>query len=322
MNPSSTLILTNSADTTSDYLCDELLSSGINFIRFNTDQHCRKAILTYKNETPNLQWADISLYPSQVSAVILRRPEMPETRLQGDYHTKKHVAGEWSEALEGFLAHIDEKLWVNHPSRNCMASHKIEQLTRAKNSGLRIPATLVSNHQATIKNFIHSQGEVIVKPLASGFIERENGDSIIYTQSFQRHHYHLLEKNLDCPVLFQKRVHKALDVRVTALDKKLIAVGMKADGSDGIQRLDIRRNNMIDVEYSVIDIPPIVSTSIKFLLDGYHLRFAAIDFCITNAGEWYFFEINPNGQWAWLDIYANAGISKAFTKTLGDCLNV
>jgi hypothetical protein len=41
---------------------------------------------------------------------------------------------------------------------------------------------------------------------------------------------------------------------------------------------------------------------LKRLLEEYSLRFAAVDFAVANDGAWVFFEINPNGQWAWLDL--------------------
>jgi glutathione synthase/RimK-type ligase-like ATP-grasp enzyme len=31
------------------------------------------------------------------------------------------------------------------------------------------------------------------------------------------------------------------------------------------------------------------------------LKFGAIDLILTPAGEYVFLEVNPNGQWAWLD---------------------
>jgi D-alanine-D-alanine ligase-like ATP-grasp enzyme len=51
----------------------------------------------------------------------------------------------------------------------------------------------------------------------------------------------------------------------------------------------------------------------------YGLRFAAIDFVVDVEGQWFFLEINPGGQWAWLDIAGVADIAsdlaRAMTKT-------
>ena len=125
-----------------------------------------------------------------------------------------------------------------------------------------------------------------------------------------------LKKIQHCPILFQELIPKVLDVRVTMIDGVIIATGMKASDNDGSQRLDIRRNNMSDVEYSSLVMPEKVSAALSSFVQSYGLRFAAIDFGITDAGEWIFFELNPNGQWAWLDLFGATDIGSVFVKQL------
>ena len=116
--------------------------------------------------------------------------------------------------------------------------------------------------------------------------------------------------------LFQEKIIKHLDVRVTVLDKKMVAIGLKGVDRNGIQRLDIRRNNMTDIEYIPLVVPGRIQEAIYRIMTHYELRFAAIDFAITDQGEWIFFEINPNGQWAWLDLEGGACIANIFVNSL------
>ncbi len=46
------------------------------------------------------------------------------------------------------------------------------------------------------------------------------------------------------------------------------------------------------------------------------LRFGALDFLVTPDGEWYFLEINPNGQWAWIEQETGLPISDAIADAL------
>ncbi len=315
MNTNKVFILTNSEDTTSDYLCMRLEEHDLPFCRFNTDIDCCTSLFSYKPESLNLKWAFDSIQPEQIKTVILRRPKPINIEKIEDEYAEMHTAGEWSESIEGFLAHIEEEYWINHPARNSCASHKIEQLSRAKKYGLMIPRTIVTNNIEEAKNFIHSEPNgIIVKPLASGYIERDHldNDTIIYTNLFKEEHHILLEKISTCPILFQSQIEKIFDVRVTVIDNTLVGMGLK----NNIEQLDIRRDNMDNVEYFPIDIPMKISIAIRNLLRSYKLRFAALDFGVTELGEWYFFEINPNGQWAWLDIFGGANISDAFINTL------
>ena len=71
---------------------------------------------------------------------------------------------------------------------------------------------------------------------------------------------------------------------------------------------------MLDVTYSKIELPSQVREDLLNLLRHYRLRFAAIDMAVSTLGEWFFFEINPNGQWAWLDSCANTRIADSFVR--------
>ena len=37
------------------------------------------------------------------------------------------------------------------------------------------------------------------------------------------------------------------------------------------------------------------------MLMDFQLEFGAFDFIVTNDNQWYFLEVNPNGQWLWLE---------------------
>jgi hypothetical protein len=50
------------------------------------------------------------------------------------------------------------------------------------------------------------------------------------------------------------------------------------------------------------------------LAADYGLRFAAIDMAVALTGEWVFFEVNPNGQWAWLDLVGASDIASSFVR--------
>ncbi|MFA5292065.1 MAG: hypothetical protein WC496_03430 [Phycisphaerae bacterium] len=313
------LVLTNSSDVTSDYICSKFKQEKIRFSRFNTDKDCQTATFSYKSGVSRLEWPQGTLKPEQITTILLRRPKPVKVYKIDDIYSERHAAGEWSEAIEGFLAHVEEKRWINHPARNSEASHKIEQLSRSKSYGLNIPRTVITNNISEAKKFIHSENNsVIVKPLNSGYIERESPekDTIIYTRQLKKEDYPFLEGIEFCPVLFQEMIPKVVDVRLTMLDGIIVATGIRAVEVDGNQRLDIRRNNMSDVEYLPLKVPDNVSISVRSLIRSYGLRFATLDFGVTKSGEWFFFEINPNGQWAWLDLYGKTDIASVFIKQL------
>jgi hypothetical protein len=313
------LIITNSKDTTSNHLEGYLRREQLHVVRFNTDIDLRSTNLTFSRESQRASWPSASLYPGEVSSVIFRRPKPLEPDVNDNQFYRLHAADEWAEAWEGFLAQIPLQKWINHPSRNFGASHKIDQLIKASNNGFRVPDSLVTNNQQEALDFFRAQRNgVVIKPLASGFIERNDpkNDTVIYTVELEERSLQFLQNLKSCPVLFQEKIRKHLDVRVTVLDEKIVAIGLKGLDTDGRQRLDIRRNNMVGVEYIPLMVPDQIRNAIHRLMMHYELRFAAFDFAIDDQGEWVFFEINPNGQWAWLDLEGAASIAEIFVNSL------
>lgn len=309
-----TLILTNAQDVTADYLCNRLNAKGVCYCRVNTESLPDQGRVGYSAAKVSLSIGNSSFSPEDIGTIWLRRP-MPIQLSVVQSAESTHGSWEWSEALEGFLAHIPPDRWINHPARNILASHKSEQLTRARANGFRIPDTLISQDQDTVLDFWRKhRGRVIAKPLAAGYIERPDfhEDTVIYTHSVSETDLANVDLLSRCPTLFQEKIEKKCDVRVVVLDTQIIAARLTAKESDGHQRLDIRRRNMSDVIYDVVKFSESETAAICNLVKSYGLRFAALDFAITEKGELVFFEINPNGQWAWLDLAANTNIAGLF----------
>ncbi len=185
------LILSNSADTTTDYLLGRLEFSNIPSIRYNTDTDFCSTRFSYRENRPIISWKEHNIDPEQIVAIILRRPKPLKPLLEDEPFDSQHAAQEWAEAWEGFLAHLPDIRWINHPAHNFRASHKIEQLSRAKKFGLQVPVTVVTNDPEEARLFVEQQTVgTIIKPLASGYIERSipSEDTVIYTNEFRQEH--------------------------------------------------------------------------------------------------------------------------------------
>ena len=305
------LVLTSSSDTTADYLCKRLGSEGMPYVRLNTDKCFGHVKVSFAPNVPRLEIGGVELASSDISNVWLRRPGEVSVPVGSDSNESKHVSAEWAEAINGFLAHVPSECWMNHPALNAAASHKLEQLSRADRMGLVVPDTLVTQDSEAFKKFFNSNGgDIIVKPLANGYIQHEVGpDEVIYTSAVKACNDEILALLDACPTFLQSRVRKSVDVRVCVVDDDLTAVAISAFNSGGLLELDVRVNNMEGALYEPILVPSFVSDRILTLVRSYGLRFAAIDLAVNESGNWVFFEINPNGQWAWLDLVGGFDIA-------------
>ena len=213
------------------------------------------------------------------------------------------------------MAHVSPTKWINHPTANARASQKIEQLTSARRLGLKVPDTILTNSlEQALEFYDQNGGHVVAKPISDGQVgENGGGDfSLIYTNLVDRRDLEAAESLGNCPTLFQQYIDKMADVRVTVLDGIVHAVALKRVGPNGKQICDIRRDNMLHVHYARVELPEPVSCLVHSLLNYYGLRFAALDFVIDFSGSWYFLEVNPNGQWAWLDQAGVTSIGDTF----------
>ncbi len=311
------LVLTNSTDATADYLIPALSRSGVRSVRLDTDTLVSRIEFSYVLGLPAIHIDGRWHEPDQFRHVWYRRPERLRDGTSDDLPEGRYVLDEWSEALEGFFAHIAVKRWMNHPSGNAAASRKLEQLTVARSIGLQVPATLVTQNASKLRQFYdeHS-GKLIVKPMSGGYVARPDNqqDSLIYTNRVLDEHLIELGDLPACPTLFQEYVEKRYDVRITVVDQDVHAVQLLAD-EGGVQRCDIRRNNMSDVLHRMISLPQGIEHRLRNLVDHYGLRFAAIDMVVDRDDNWYFLEVNPNGQWAWLDLVGATDITSSFVKS-------
>jgi len=112
-----------------------------------------------------------------------------------------------------------------------------------------------------------------------------------------------------CPHMFQARVDKAFDARITAVGGRLF--GVRIDSPD----LDWRRRQDL-MACTPIEAPESVARAVVAYLAELRLTYGAFDFAVTTAGDWYFLECNPNGQWAWQPAGTTSGIAHALADLL------
>lgn len=306
------LILTNSLDGTADYLAEVLEQASLPQFRVNTDEVIDNYKISYTPAQLMLESAGRSFSPDDFSNVWYRRPEPLDAGQSYSTPESAYLIEEWSAALEGFLAHIPKIRWMNHPAFNTAASIKLEQLTIARRFGFSIPETLLTQDEAALCDFYkRNHGKILVKPLARGRVVRERlqEETVIFANRVPQDALADLDDLGSTPTLFQVEIDKRCDIRVTIVDDDMHAIELAVTGHEFC---DIRRNNMMNVSYSLSKLTSRIREQLRAMMRHYSLRFAAVDLVIDANNDWYFLEINPNGQWAWLDEAFGGELSKSF----------
>ena len=228
---------------------------------------------------------------SRVRSLYYRRPSgfaFPHL----DEQTARFALTQARYGLGGILAALPGCLYVNHPHRIGDAEFKPAGLAAAVTAGLRIPPTLITSDPDAARKFIASTGPVIYKPLSTPLYR--DADGVSCTVEVRE----VTADEIDDRVagtahLFQHRVDKAADARVTVIGDRVFAVRIDSGLLDW--RTDYDR-----LAYTVVQPPPGLTTALHRYLNHFGLVFGAFDFAIGHDGTWWFLECNPSGQWAWL----------------------
>lgn len=247
----------------------------------------------------------------KVTGAYYRRPSRWEMPQSMSAEERDWAASEAKYGLGGLLSAALP--WLNHPAAIARAEYKPVQLHAAACAGLVVLPTLLTNDPAEVARFAAQYGPIVYKTL-SGKLIADSGDvKAIYTTPVADgdHEYPSIAHTAH---LFQRQVtDKAHDARVTVVDGRLFAAAIHS--SSGTGHLDWRRD-YDSLTYEPIDVPASVALGIRALLRRLDLRFGALDFAVSTRGEWLFYEINPNGQWAWIEDATGLPIAEAIADAL------
>lgn len=249
----------------------------------------------------------VSLELDRVRSVWWRRPQSAETtRLFTGVDHGQFVQTECDHFLQGLLW-SRRCLWVNDPMHNLRASRKIVQLARARDAGLPTPATLVTNDPAEARGFVEAlPGRAIFKRTGSG-PGPASKTSFITADILRR-----LDSIVDCPTTFQSYIEAAVDLRVVWIDGELWTVSI--DSQAGATPEDSRFDN--SVAFEPYDLPRSVADRLTDLMTDLGLVYGAIDLRLGVDGEFYFLEVNPAGQFVYLELKTGLPIMSAVASVL------
>jgi hypothetical protein len=289
------------------------LGANINFFNINNPSNYTVNI-EYSNSSNNMEAFvnDLKFRFSEIDVVWWRiKPSIlyPKNSKE-DYIWSEFAYREWISVIDSFYFFMPNALWINPRNSNFNINEKVIQLFLAKQLGFNIPPTLISNDPFKISNFIEGNKKSIYKVL-TWFLEYPN--KLIFTSPVDS------KKVIDsadsikvCPGIFQREIEKSFEIRVTTVGRKIFSVKIDSQTLEET-KLDWRRNQF-EVPYSIYNLPNKMNELINKMNIKLGLHFAAYDFIVTPNDEFYFLEINPGGQWLWIEDKTNLQISKALAE--------
>jgi hypothetical protein len=214
----------------------------------------------------------------------------------------------------GFLAGLGDDAFVGarvldplEAVRRC--DHKELQLRRAQALGLSVPETLFSNDPAEVRAFVddvRATGAVVVTKMQSSFaVYRQGEEQVVFTSVVDDDALADLSGLRFCPMQFQRRVDKRLELRATVVGEDVFCAAVDSQKHEKTA-VDWRKDGVgLLKAWAPYTLPTSTQTALLRLVRSFGLGYAAADIIVTPEGDHVFLEINAGGEWFWLDEHAH-----------------
>jgi hypothetical protein len=322
MASSMLLVLTEPDDVHADHVIGKLRERGAQVVRFNPADYPSQADISIACE-PSGQlraWLcarDQRVDFQAVDGVWWRRPQAPRAHAEiSDARMREYVEQESKSFTQDAWTFLDCPWLPASPPAVRYAGQKALQLRVAAKLGFELPPTLITNSPAEFLEFYRQHNGQIVSKLASGVFFQTLGTTFSrYTEAVTRRDVAYAHAVRYCPTIYQAYVPKRLELRVTVVGVQVFAAEIHSQDSHHT-RHDWRRYDHFTTRHRPHELPEAVRQQCLQLVQHFGLRYGAIDFILTPDGRYVFLELNPNGQYLWIEDATSLPISDAIADEL------
>jgi glutathione synthase/RimK-type ligase-like ATP-grasp enzyme len=309
------LILGSSTDIESDLVGVELFRRGIDYVRLNVEDIPLALGVSYSVGRHSVAQHQIKLGPtivdlSDISVVWLRNFEFSPTDFFYNSLNAEFIRQHWNDAIQ-ILHNGLSCEWISSPGSIYRASNRMTQLEFASNIGFNVPATLITNDPDRARSFYYEHGEdVILKPLHHHSIEIQDKLYSIYVHAVSNDDLTKFGDLQYAPCIFQEKLSKRSEIRVTVVGEQVFAVQIDST-SDPAAKDDIHRARLASLPKRPIQLTEEDKLKCIKIISCLGLKYGAIDLVVGEDNRMTFLEINPTGDWYYIERQTKIQITKA-----------
>lgn len=240
---------------------------------------------------------------SNLSSVWWRRYSGKQLVNKSETEESKLANTSFKSVFVGMLTSQDCN-FVSHPAASTSASNKIFQLNSAISTFSFVPSTIATNSLQEVHKYFDGSSQIIIKPL-------EHADNrLIFTRTTDIENIDQNELS-KCPILVQEKIHAARHFRVNLFGENTLSYAIESPDLDWREDLKNAKIYEIDLDKKLI-------SECVDLLRKLDLTMGIFDFIEDKNGDVYFIEVNPQGQFLFLQPYGKTSISTFFCEFLTD----
>jgi glutathione synthase/RimK-type ligase-like ATP-grasp enzyme len=181
-----------------------------------------------------------------------------------------------------------------------------------------VPETIMTSDVAVARDFLrrYPQG-AIIKTIGSPSIHLPEGRAYVYSNRITASDLPPNTSLNDSPLIVQRLIAKSVDVRVTVVGESIFATEIDSQRFEA-SRYDWRAAADQSGLHHPHRLPDNIARKCNRITAELGLSYSAIDLCVDDMGEYYFFEVNPNGEWAWIETEVGYPVSDAIVALLAN----
>ena len=235
------LILSTDGDLESDLVGLVLLSKDIDYLRINMEDipNNIKVSILPTEESVIIAKGNQVVNLAKIKVVFLRH--LSDIDYEGDSKfVNKFIREQWQSTFEIIKEATSTAIWIsNFDTVKRLQQNKALQLALAKSVGMfDIPETLITNDPDQAKTFYYNHGgDVITKVLHRHHIQIKNKTYMMHTRRLLHSDLSKLDESLAvAPCIFQKRIEKKSELRITVVRDQIFASKLNLKSNLALRR--------------------------------------------------------------------------------------
>ena len=216
----------------------------------------------------------------------------------------EYLRREFEEFSSNFMLNLPVKKWLNTPPYINSFPSKSHQLKKAKDLGLCIPTTIITNHLQFLKAFYKkNEKNIITKNLSDPyFYSEEDQNFATYTTLVNQQEIEKQE-TLFFPSLFQNNIDKIIEIRIFYFLEKFYSYAIFSSNNKqtvvDFRIYDYTKPNRI-MKY---ELPNYIKKKLINFMKSFNLDTGSIDMIVDKSNNFIFLEVNPQGQFGGMEEY-------------------
>lgn len=300
---------------------DAVQRRGKRVFRLDTDRFPTEIRLEFELDGSDhgaLRTATETLALADIESVWYRR-FAPAARLSRsiDPQIRQASVDEARATLLGLLTALKAR-HVDRWEAVRLAEHKPRQLQIARELGLAVAPTLVTNDPAAVRRFaLRHPGGLLTKMLSSFAIQEGGEEKVVFTSLVGPGDLADLEGLRLCPMTFQARLDHVAALRCTIVGERVLCAGLPASARSERGAVDWRRDHQTLADRFVREeLAPDVRARLIALARRLGLQYGVAELLRTPDGRHVFLELNPVGEFHWVERAAGLPIGAALADLL------